>query len=397
MKSILTFGLVVFCFHLSAQHFPSATKVERVMDNAVKKTGIPSVVAIAINKNGEEISFTFGPAVWSESKPVTTENIFRIYSMTKLVTSIAAMQLVERGQLTLDGDLSPLLPDMEKIPILKDGQLQKATNSITLRHLLSHTSGFGYSATDAELSKFDRSKWEYRDLPRRFEPGTAFLYGTSTDWVGRLVEKVSGLSLEEYFAKNIFKPLKMSRTFFVVPDSLKTLIVSFGTHGDDGKHPLKELPDRMPTRVPTEFSGGGGLFSTPADYTKLLRALLNEGEYDGIRIIQKSTLQEMLKPQTGAISMDISRNYYNPGTCCNFNGLIFPESKWGLAWLLDGTDEPSGPKAGTASWGGLLNSYFFIDFKSGIAASIYAQYFPFNDPQVTGLFTVFKREIYGAK
>lgn len=363
----------------------------------MRASDLPAVVAIAVNSNGERIDYSYGKAIWSEKAPVTPQHIFRIYSMTKLVTSIAAMQMVEKGLIGLDDDLSAQLPQMTKIPILSDGKLITPKNRVTLRHLLTHTSGFGYSFTDRELAIFDRSKWEYKDLPRRFESGTQFLYGTSIDWVGRLVEKLSGMDLESYFRKNICGPLGMTRTWFNIPDSLKSLIVSRGWRGDDGLHPLTETGDRIPTKKVSEFSGGGGLFSSPADFTKLLQCMLNYGEWKGVRILKKKTIEEMLKNQIGNISMANSFSYYVKGSCCNTDGITSAKTKWGLGWLIDNEDKPYGRKAGTVSWGGLMNTFFYIDYKSGIAVSIYTQHLPFNHPATTSLFAKFSGAVYSAK
>ena len=253
--------------------FPSEERINQLMSEAIQKSDLPAVVAIAINKNGEKVTYNYGKANWSEDAEVTQEHIFRIYSMTKLVTSIAAMQCVENGLIGLDSDLSGIMPEMTDIPILSDGNLIEPKNNITLRHLLTHTSGFGYSGMTVEEGDYNKENWDYSAWPRHFESGTKFLYGTSTDWAGKLVEKLSGMDLEAYFRKNITGPLKMDRTFFNVPDSLHTLIVSHGRRGDQGENELEELPNRVPTIKATELSGGGGLFSTPSDYTKLLQCL----------------------------------------------------------------------------------------------------------------------------
>jgi len=238
---------------------------------------------------------------------------------------------------------------------------------------------------------------QYKELPRRFESGTRFLYGSSTDWAGRLVEKTSKLSLEEYFRKNITGPLSMNRTWFNVPDSLKQWIVSYGARGDDGKQSLTERPDRIPAQPATEYSGGGGLFSTPDDFTLLLQCLLNYGTLNGTRILQRETLVEMTKNQIGSISMKGAGAYFNPASCCDFKGITSSTSKWGLAWLIDNEDKPYGRKAGTVLWGGLLNTYFYIDYQSGIAASIYTQHLPFNHPATTTLFDKFSDLIYSKR
>lgn len=377
--------------------FPAQDWVTKVMDEAMKTSDLPAVVAIAINNKNQKLTYTYGKAVWTENSKVTGDNIFRIYSMTKLLTSIAAMQLVEKRLIGLDDDLSSLLPEMAEIPILSNGKLREAKNPITLRHLLTHTSGFGYSFIDKELSEFDTKNWKYKDLPRRFESGTQFLYGTSLDWVGRLIEKLSHMSLEEYFRKYITGPLEMNRTWFNVPDSLKSFIVSMGTRGDDGKQPLKESPDRIPKDSVTEYEGGAGLFSTPNDFIRLLQCLLNYGELNNTKLLKKETILEMCRNQIGDISLAMRGRYYNPEFCCNFKGIISANSKWGLAWLIDNNEKPYGRKAGTVLWAGGMNTYFYIDYESGIAASIYTQHLPFNHPETTKLFDKFSEIIYSNK
>lgn len=399
MKS-MTFCLLIFLLlgscenqKISNKSFPSQDKVTRLMDEAIKNSDLPAVVALAVNKKGQTVKYTFGKAVWTEDQNVTTNHIFRIFSMTKVVTSIAAMQLVEKGLIGLDNDLSSLMQEMVAIPILSNGKLSPAKNPITLRQLLTHTSGFGYIFTDEELDNFDTINWRYKDLPRRFESGTQFLYGNSIDWVGRIVEKVSNMDLESYFRKNITVPLEMNRTWFNVPDSLKCYIVSWGQRGEDGKQSLVEFPDRIPTKAVTEYAGGGGLFSTPEDYTKLLQCLLNGGKLGKVKILKKKTIQEMTKNQIGNVIIDIENAYFQP-LCCDFRGLLSTSSKWGLAWAIDYDNKPYGRKAGTVFWGGSCNTFFYIDFKSGIAASIYTQHFPFNHPETTNLFEKFSEIIY---
>lgn len=389
-----TFLILASCKKENSKSFPSQEEVTALMNEAVINSDLPAVVAIAVNKNGEKIIYQYGKAIWVEDAKITTEHIFRIYSMTKLVTSIAALQCVENGLIGLDDDLADVLPEMCKIPILSDGKLIEPKNKITLRHLLTHTSGFGYSGATVKVDGLNNEDWNYEDAPRHFESGTDFLYGTSTDWAGKLVEKLTGITLEEYFKEHITKPLGMSRTFFNVPDSLHSLIVSKGHRGDDGQQELTESPNRIPKRKVSYFSGGGGLFSTPSDYTKLLQCLLNEGKYSNGRIIKKETISEMVKNQIGDISLNPEGWYFDSGSCCNFNGLMDENSKWGLAFMIDGNSKSYGRQAGTVLWGGYMNTYFYIDFKSGIAASIYSQHIPFNHYETTSLFDRFSQIIY---
>ncbi len=186
----------------------------------------------------------------------------------------------------------------------------------------------------------------------------------------------------------------MHRTFFNVPDSIQSLIVSYGGRGNQGEKELEESPNRVPINMVTVLSGGGGLFSTPSDYTKLLQCILNEGIYEGGNILSKATIEEMIQNQVGDINLNPDGRYFNPGVCCNFNGLMDDNSKWGLAFMIDNNSKNYGRQAGTATWGGLMNTYFYIDFKSGIAASIYTQHLPFNHYQTISLFEQFSEIIY---
>lgn len=401
-KSILFYVLLIVSFTCnvnseptSTSLFPSPKEVTAQMDALMEKSDLPALVAIAINKVGEQIEYTYGNAVWEENTPILTSNIFRIASMTKLLTSIAALQLVEKGDLELEEDLAMLMPEMASIPILTDdGTLVEGNNPITLRDLLTHSSGFGYTSTDAGLAKFDRTNWAYEDLPRRFESGTQFLYGTSTDWVGKIIEKVSGVSLEEYFRKNITGPLGMNHTWFNVPENLQDKIVSFGGRGEDGTQALEEYPDRVPKKKRDVYSGGGGLFSSPEDYNRLLFCLLNDGQYDGGKLLEKATIDEMFSPQLENISMDVTNNHFRPGGCCDLKGIVKSSSNWGLSGLIDTEATAYGRKEGALLWGGLYNTYWYIDRKSGVAASIYTQYLPFNHPNTTTVFDQFSAMIY---
>jgi CubicO group peptidase (beta-lactamase class C family) len=375
--------------------FPSQSELSLAMNEKMDSSDLPSVVAIASDKFGEEVSFCFGKAVWNENINVTKNHIFQLQSMTKLLTSVAALQLVEKGKIGLDDDLSFWMPEMTNIPILEKGELSEAKKPITLRHLLTHTSGFGYACcTDSELANFNYGKWKYEDAPRRFESGTKFMYGTSLEWVGKLIEKISQSTLEDYFKENITNPLEMNRTFFNVPDSLQDFIVSRGYRGNDGKQPLTEIKERIPKENVIEFSGDDGLWSSPNDYMKLLRCLLNYGTLNDVVLLKKKTVEEMLKNQINNINMDSKGNYFNPAYCCNLENFTTNSTKWGLAWVIDNDGKSYGRRPGTVFWGGMMNTYFYIDYKSGIASCIFTQHIPFNHKETTSIFDEFSRLIY---
>ncbi len=374
---------------------PNQSAITVAMNQKMNSSDLPNVVAIASDKFNNEISFSYGKAVWNDTVNVSKDHIFQLHSMTKLLTSVAALQLVEKGKIGLDDDLGFLMPEMTNIPILQNGKLSKAKKPITLRHLLTHTSGFGYACcTDAELANFDYSKWNYEDAPRRFESGTQFLYGTSLEWVGKMIEKISQVTLEDYFKENITGPLEMNRTFFNVPDSLKNFIVSRGYRGQDGQQALTEIKDRIPKEKVTTFSGDDGLWSSPNDYMKLLQCLLNYGTINDTVLLEKKTVEEMLKNQIDQINMDSKGNYFNPAYCCNLENFTTSTTKWGLAWAIDNEGKSYGRKPGTVFWGGMMNTYFYIDYKTGIASCIFTQHIPFNHQQTTSIFDEFSKLVY---
>ena len=397
LKIMLVSIVIVGCQQPKHNSFtlPNQSEVTLIMNETMNSSDLPSVVAIASNNSNEEVSFSYGKGIWNNTLDVTPDHIFQLHSMTKVLTSVAALQLVEKGDIGLDDDLSAVMPEMSSIPILANGTLSKAKHPITLRQLLSHTSGFGYACcTDAELANFNYSDWNYEDAPRRFESGTQFMYGTSLEWVGKLIEKLSHSTLENYFKANITQPLKMDRTFFNVPDSLQPFIVSRGYRGQDGKQPLTEIKPRIPKENVTKFSGDDGLWSTPNDYMKILKCLLNYGTFNEVTLLKKETVKEMLKNQIQDLNMDSKGNYFNPAYCCNLEGFTTNSTKWGLAWAIDNEGKSYGRQPGTVFWGGMMNTYFYIDYKSGIASCIFSQHLPFNNKETTSLFDEFSKVVY---
>ncbi len=353
------------------------------LEPAWEQSGIKGMVFGFVTASGQRYTQPFGRAVWSEEGEVTPDHIFRMASMTKAITSVAALQLVEQGLIGLDDPVSRYLPEIDSIPILRsNGQLIEARRPITLRHLLTHTAGFGYSFMNDRLAGFEQPEnWPHRDLPRLTEAGNVWIYGTSTDWVGRLVEEISGLSLENYFRKNITGPLQMHRTWFDVPDSLKNSIVSVGTRVAPSQPDFRESPQRIPALPVTEYSGGGGLFSTMNDYLNFFQCILNGGEWNGVRILNEETVMMMFEDQLPAL-LGTERNPVDPSA-----GERRGQS---LAWGIQTVDNDFGRKAGSGYWSGILNTYYSIDINTGIAVVVMANYMPFLDPGVLDLYKKFE-------
>ena len=219
--------------------------IEARIQDKISNTDIPAVVMGKISKSGEMFFSSDGPSRWDRDGDITPQNIFNIASMTKALTSVAVLQLVEQGQVALDESLDQHLPEMSKRLILnQDNQIIEPKNSITLRHLLTHTAGFGYWFTSPQLVRWDQLKteinWMENYQPRLFESGSSFMYGTNIDWVGRLVEKISGIDLEQYFRRNISGPLGMDSTWYNVPDELEHLVVGSSYRNSDNGTVIKK-------------------------------------------------------------------------------------------------------------------------------------------------------------
>ncbi len=353
---------------------------------------IPSAIMGSVDAKGTTHIYAFGPSIWGGNDVVTPDHIFRIYSMTKAIASVAAMQLVEQGKLTLDGSLNELMPEMASIPILnEDGTLVLSSDPITLRQLLTHTAGFAYTFTSSRLSTFKPDKWEYKDYPRIFKPGTGWNYGTSTDWVGRVIEKVSGKDLETYLRENVTGPLKMESTWFNVPVGIQDKIVSWGSRDSTGV--IKEEYPRIPEKTTATFSAGGGLFSSMNDYLRFLQCMLNYGELNGVRILKKETVESMLRDNLPAgVNLHYEKQD-DPDSL--FGGHNDEKDRWGLAWAIETNPDEKTRAQGAVYWAGAANSYYTLDLKNKIAVVYFTQFFPFNDRESHNFYRLFEKEVYG--
>ncbi len=383
-RGILFTALTVFLgFQVSYAQSIETSGFFKELEPAWEQSGIKGMVFGFVTASGQRYTQPFGRAIWSEEGEVTPDHIFRMASMTKAITSVAVLQLVEQGLIGLDEPVNLYLPEIDLIPILRSNrQLVEARRPITLRHLLTHTSGFGYSFMNERLAGFEQPEdWPHRDLPRLTEAGNVWIYGTSTDWVGRLVEDISGLNLEDYLRQNITGPLQMNRTWFDVPDSLKSFIVSVGTRVAPDKPDFIESPQRISALPVVQFSGGGGLFSTMNDYLNFLECILNGGEWNGVRILKEETVILMFEDQLPAL-LGPERNPVDPSAG--------ERRGQGLAWGIQTVDNDFGRKAGSAYWSGILNAYYSIDINTGIAVVVMANYMPFLDPGVLDLYKKFE-------
>jgi methyl acetate hydrolase len=370
--------------------------IDEALRNAVDRKEIPGVVAVAADRSRLTYQGAFGMADIAAARPLRLDALFRIASMTKPVTAVAAMQLVERGHVALDDSAEKYFSEFANHSVLESFdaatgayKLRPATKPVTVRHLFTHTSGLGYRFTSPILRDFKPRAGDPA-RPLLFEPGEQWMYGTSTDWLGRLVEKVSGLSLDEYFRRRIFAPLKMADTFYDVPQAKQARLVAAHRRQVDGS--LVKLPVQP---RPTGFKpiGGGGLSSTASDYIRFTRMLLNGGELDGVRILSAGSVDAMAQNQIGAVGVAALRSSA-PTVSDDFSFIADGRDKWGLGFLITADAVPGKRSAGSLSWGGVNNTYFWIDRASGIAGVIMMQFLPFADRKALALYDAFERGVY---
>ena len=384
--------------------------IDAVLRIATTAGELPGIVAMAATDGGVAYEGIFGERRVHEGPAMTRDTVFRIASMVKLITSVAALQLVEEGKLGLDApppDIDPALSApqvLEGFDSAGKPQLRPPRRPILLRHLLTHTAGFTYRLWDAEELKYLQSldklpSAERSKFPRTalmFDPGERWQYGPNIDWVGKIVEAVSGEPLDMHYRKTIFEPLRMKDTGFVISPEQRTREASGHRRLPDGT--LKAEPMEHESKlqgVPQTFSGGGGIYSTAPDYLTLLRALLRGGELDGARILKPETVALMGQNQIGRVEAGILKTTA-PGLSNDVD--FFPRNslKWGYGHMINMQPVPEGRSAGSMTWAGLYNTYYWLDPKKRVAAVFMTQVLPFADHGALQVYRQFERGIYTA-
>jgi methyl acetate hydrolase len=384
------------------------TAVDQVLRRAVDAGEVPGVVALAADDGGVVYGGSFGKRELGKDQDMTSDTVCWIASMTKAVTSVAAMQLVEQGKLELDQPLRGVLPELDSIQVLDgfdaDGapRLRAPRRPITLRHLLTHTAGFTYDIWNADMVRY----MEHHGIPGIIEcrnvtlatplvcdPGERWEYGINIDWVGKAVESVSGLSLEQYLREHVFAPLGMRDTGFVIGPDQRRRLASMHVRNPDGS--LQAVPFEVPQQ-PEFFMGGGGLYSTGADYLTFLRMLLAGGSLEGARVLRPETVEEMGRNHIGDIEVGRLESAI-PASSNDaefFPGMV---KRWGLGFLITTEDAHTGRCSGSLAWAGLANTYYWLDPTRRVTGLLLTQILPFGDEPVLRLFEDFERAIYASR
>jgi methyl acetate hydrolase len=383
-----------------------AASIDETLRSGISQRKIPAVAAMAATADKITYTGAFGKRDGSSGMDVKPDSIFRIASMTKAITTTAAMQLVEQGKVSLTGPVAKYLPELGKLEVLEGfdsagkPMLRPPKNPIELRHLMTHTSGCVYSVWDPTMDKYTKISGNAPPpgavappLPLAFDPGTKWQYGTGIDWTGKLVEKVSGLTLEQYFQRNIFGPLGMKDTTFVLPEEKFDRLVNSYRRQKDGS--LKEDARTMPP-PPKEFNGGGGLYSTAPDYIRFTQMILRKGRANGGQILAPKTVEMMSANQIGAVNVH-KMTSTDPATSADVDMHPGAADKYTFGFLMNPVAYEAGRSAGSLAWAGIENTFYWIDPKRGVSAVIMMQFFPFVDPQAVGLLGDFERVVYANK
>ncbi|MGH9237448.1 MAG: serine hydrolase domain-containing protein, partial [Vicinamibacterales bacterium] len=279
--------------------------LSKFLADATARGDVPGAVVAVVGKDGLLYHEAFGTSSTLRNTPMAKDTIFNIASMTKAVTSVAIMMLVDEGKLTLDDDVAKYLPKYKDPLVISKFNSADATyetrpakRPITIRHLLTHTSGIGYGfASQTVTALSQKTKMTELDLPLLFDPGEGWAYGASTRVLGHVVEAISGQKIDAFLDSRILKPLGMHDTSYAVAQSKNARVVAVSARGNDGK--FVERP--MPATIASPVQGDGGLYSTASDYGLFLRMLLNRGRLGNTRILSEKSARSMFDNHTGTV------------------------------------------------------------------------------------------------
>jgi CubicO group peptidase (beta-lactamase class C family) len=380
--------------------------IQAVLEAAVARQVAAGLVAAAADRDGIRFIGAAGRRDASADIPMTQDTVFWIASMTKAVTAVAALQLVARGLLSLDAPLGGILPELAAPQVLEgfaaDGGaiLRPARVPITLRHLLTHTSGYSYDMCNPHLLRYIKDnnlpaiasrRRAALDLPLMFDPGTRWEYGIGIDWVGLAVEQVSGQTLGAYLQAHVFDPLGMLETSFAPAEPQRARLARM--HVRDPRGLLHPIPFSRPSEGAEFEMGGGGLYGPMTDYIRFLRMLLHEGQFEGAEILPRALAVEALRNHIAPLTVGALPSAI-PALAESFE--LYPGHRkgWGLLGMINESPLPSGRAAGATAWAGLANTYWWVDRTRGLCGVIAAQLLPFADPRVLETLGEFEQALH---
>ena len=382
------------------------SQVDALLAGSVNDGSVPGVVAGVTNGEGTTYLEGFGERVLGGGDEMTPDTVGWIASMTKAITGSAAMQLVEQGRLDLDLPASEVVPQLGEVGVLEgfddDGtpRTRPARRPITLRNLLTHTAGFAYEIWNESIVRYQEvtgtpgiisCQNAALTTPLLFDPGDRWDYGINIDWAGKMVEAVSGQRLGDYFREHLLEPLGMHDTAFRITDAMRARLSKIHQRGDDGSfEPQMEL--EIPQDPEFEM-GGGGLYGTVGDYLCFVRMILNRGRVNGTQVLAPETVETMTRNQMGNCLVCELKTAIPP---LSNDAEFFPgmPKTWGLSFMINAEEAPTGRTAGSLAWAGLANSYFWIDPARNVGGAYLTQVLPFVDDKAFPLYLAFEKAVY---
>ncbi len=377
-------------------------RIQSLLTEAIEAGDAPFVVAMTANSEGITWSGSAGAA--KEGQPADENTLFRIYSMTKAVAAVAAMMLVDRGQLDIETEVESILPEFSRIQVLEgfagDVPLLRAPNTrCTVRHLLTHTSGFMYETINPDLLKYlaVTGKPAIMDgpieglfYPLVADPGTRWSYGIGMDWVGRIIEAIDGRSIDVFCQEEIFGPLGLKNTLFEVEDGHRQQLAQVSVRLPHG--PFLPIEFGPPVK-PDFYSMGGSLYSTAGDYLTFLRLFLNGGELNGVRLIKEKTLDWMFENHIGDLQVTTLTNAVG-AVGLVVDSLPGTKKTHSLGFMRTEEDRDGMRRAGSQGWCGVLNTHYWFDRTTNVAAVYMTQMLPLGDPRFQARLEEFERAVY---
>lgn len=386
------------------------TAAQAVLDRTVAaQPGVPGVAAVVTDRTGNLFEGAAGLRELGSDAAMTPDSVFAIFSTTKAITGTTVLQLVEEGRLDLDAPAKTYAPAIGTLQVL-DGfeangepRLRAPKRDITTRMLLLHTAGFGYDFFNERYNRLAdagrqpsviTASHAALNTPLLFDPGEDWEYGSNIDWAGQVVEGVTGQRLGEVMKARVFEPLGMDDTGFVLSPAMRTRLASMHQRDESGM--LTPLPDFELPQPPQVDMGGHGLYSTALDYAKFIRMWLNDGAGPGAQVLKPETVA--MAERNGLGEMKIKGL---PGVIPSLSNYaeFFPgmPKSWGLTFMINDEDAPTGRPAGSLAWAGLANLYYWIDRRNGIGGFWATQIFPFADPASVGGYLDLETAVYRSR
>ena len=380
-------------------------RIDEVLRKGAASEDVPGVIGVAATNTGVIYEGAFGKRDITQDQPMTLDTVAWLASMTKALTAAAAMQLVEGGKIKLEQAAKELVPGLDAPQVLEGfddagkPRLRPARRPITVRHLLTHTAGFSYEFWSPEIQQWQTATATPQIIscenaalttPLLFDPGERFEYGISIDWVGKIVESVSGRPIGRYLQENIFDPLGMKDTAFKITPSMRARLAPIHQRGEDGS--LQATTLEIP-QEPQFQMGGGGLYGTAKDYLAFTQMIMQGGTYNGNQVLRPETVSLMAQNHIGNIDVGELKSAI-PSLSNDVKLYPGMKLKWGLSFLINSEQTHEGRAAGSLAWAGLANTFFWIDPKTQVTGVFLTQVLPFFDEKAATLFSDFETAVY---